>query len=157
MYRDRIQKHTYPRGNTATLLNYLEELVLINAKEVGLVPIGEEDGGFQDILLLFNQVISLTVPDEAVSATIMVEADLNPVVFNRTEEQNRSLNSDPNIVVRFKENGGAPTRISGFGLGNNDIFELVGMANLKQFKVVAIQPFKRPILRIQYYKTAQNK
>ncbi len=157
MYKDRIQKHTYPRGNTATILNYLEELVLINAKEVGLVPIPEDKNGYQDIQLLFNQVVSLTVPEEAVSATIMVEADLNPVVFNRTEAQERNLNNDSNIVVRFKENGSAPTRISGFGLGNNDIFELVGTNNLKEFKVVAIQPFKRPILRIQYYKSAQNK
>ena len=177
MLRDRIQKQVYPqRHNTATILNYLEELVLINAKEVGLVPIDQDQNGYQDVAVPFGEVVSLEVPEGAVSATIMVEQ-------GRTDEDNETdpdesesiiasisakkerlisadgvaqlLQTDSSAVVRFKENGASPSINSGFGLGNQDIFELVGEKNLRKFKVVGIQENATPVLRIQFYKTAQ--
>ncbi|QKX04121.1 hypothetical protein HN014_04105 [Aquimarina sp. TRL1] len=175
MLRDRIQKQVYPnRKNTATILNYLEELVLINAKEVGLVPIKQCDKGYQDVPLPFGRVTSLDVPEEAVSATMMVEKgkvnisiDCDPdktVSIEATTKKsvNRRpipilelLVTDSSAVVRFKENGSSPSINSGFGLGNQDIFELVGKENLKRFKVIGVQDNGTPILRIQFYKTAQ--
>ncbi len=173
MLRDRIQKQTYPqRRNSATILNYLEELVLINAKEVGLVPIDQNTNGYQDIPLPFGRIVSLEVPVEAVSATIMVEqgvveASTEPNKIVSIVATSRKKKRTPPIpalelpitnssaVVRFKENGSNPSINSGFGLGNQDIFELVGSENLKKFRVIGIQKNGTPILRIQFYKTAQ--
>ncbi|WP_025741888.1 hypothetical protein [Aquimarina pacifica] len=140
-YLDRIQKRTYPRGNTATILNYLEELILINAKEVGLLPIPEEMEGYQDLEVTSSVFASLAVPEAATSATIMVEANIS------SENTTR--------VVRFKEFG-IPTPDSGFALGDNDIFELVGYENLQRFKVIAIESELTQFLRVQFYTTAQT-
>ncbi|WP_025663273.1 hypothetical protein [Aquimarina megaterium] len=158
MFRDRIQKQVYPhRNNTASILNYLEELVLINAKEVGLVPISEERGGYQDLEVGYNRPTSLNVPREAVSATIMIEGDAsitNPTVTRTSKAEGTTTMAS--LVIRFKENGTAPTLNSGFGLGNNDIFELVGTENLLKFLVIGIVRNNIQVLRIQYYSTAQN-
>lgn len=181
MLRDRIQKQVYPqRRNTATILNYLEELVLINAKEIGLVPIDQDHKGYQDVTLPFQEIISLDIPEEAVSATMMVEKGIEIIVVDPDdpddEDENRnslqvsrkkeieletSFNNttlvNNGVVMRFKENGALPTVNSGFGLGNQDVFELVGAENLKQFKAMGVQRKGTPILRIQFYKTAQFK
>ena len=193
MFRDRIQKQVYPqRKNTATILNYLEELLLINAKEVGLVPIDQDNQGYQDIPLPYNEVIFLEVPQEAVSATIMVEQGVVAIDDNSDTDSSESFTTssrsvalkvdsileqedlpkplddtiilgedqiviatDSSAVLRFKENGSLPTLSSGFGLGNQDIFELVGTENLNNFRVIGIQQNSTPVLRIQFYKTAQ--
>lgn len=175
MLRDRIQKQTYPqRKNTATILNYLEELVLINAKEVGLVPIDQGNRGYQDIPLPFGRVLSLEVPEEAVSATMMIEKGVDNIIVDPDPDETVSIVARSNkkkrtpsipmlelpitnssAVLRFKENGSNPSIISGFGLGNQDIFELVGTENLKRFRVIGVQKNGTPVLRIQFYKTAQ--
>lgn len=175
MLRDRIQKQVYPkRRNTATILNYLEELVLINAKEVGLVPIEQCDKGYQDIPLPFGRIVSLDVPEEAVSATMMVEKGKVNIIIDPDPDETVSIaaptkrrsnrrpipvvelpSTDSSAVLRFKENGSAPSINSGFGLGNQDIFELAGSENLKKFKVIGIQNNATPVLRVQFYKTAQ--
>lgn len=176
MLRDRIQKQVYPkRRNTATILNYLEELVLISAKEVGLVPIEQESKGYQDISLPFGELIVLKVPEEAVSATMMVEQGVQTVIDDPDDDPIESIAAIPTrkqivsvvkdgntmltnntVIMRFKENGASPTINSGFGLGNQDIFELVGAENLKQFKAMGVQKNGTPVLRIQFYKTAQS-
>ena len=138
----RLEKNPYPHGNIGILLNYVEELVLINAKERGLIPIPEEQSGYQDLKVLSTKGQHLHVPEEAVSATIMVEADQTAFQKNR--------------VIRFKENGTAPALNSGFALGDNDIYELIGKENLKNFSVIGIEESKTHFLRIQYYKTAQS-
>ncbi|WP_299243020.1 hypothetical protein [uncultured Aquimarina sp.] len=175
MLRDRIQKQVYPRRrNTATILNYLEELVLINAKEVGLIPVEQEQKGYQDIPLPFGKLTSLEVPEEAVSATIMVEKGKEDIIIDPDPDETISVatitkirvskqpipvlelpSTDSSAVLRFKENGSNPSINSGFGLGNQDIFELVGTENLKKFRVIGIQNDGIPVLRIQFYKTAQ--
>lgn len=192
LLRDRIQKQIYPkRRNTATILNYLEELVLINAKEVGLVPIGPELNGYQDMALPFGEVFFLEVPEGAVSATMMVEfggsttddndddeeeeeeseegnslrsliQDARSLFFPQEQEADKltEINSTTanvsGVLVRFKENGSSPELDSGFGLGNQDIFELVGEENLSNFQIMSIQQGITPILRIQFYATAQQ-
>ena len=176
MLRDRIQKQTYPqRRNTATILNYLEELVLINAKEIGLVPIDQDIKGYQDIPLPFGRIVSLEVPEEAVSATMMVEQGAVTIITDpdpdetvsivaTSKKKKRTLLPLPvvelpitnsSVVLRFKENGSSPSINSGFGLANQDIFELVGSENLKKFRVIGVQENGTPVLRIQFYKTAQ--
>ncbi|TPN87114.1 hypothetical protein [Aquimarina algicola] len=175
MLRDRIQKQTYPqRKNTATILNYLEELVLINAKEVGLVPIDQDNKGYQDIPLPFGRIVSLEVPEEAVSATMMVEQGAVTIITDPDPDETVSIVAtskkrertlpipvielpitNSSAVLRFRENGSSPSINSGFGLANQDIFELVGSENLKIFRVIGVQKNGTPILRIQFYKTAQ--
>ena len=140
MYRD--QKTPYPRGNSATILNYLEELILLTAKEQGQFLITEEAGGYQDLEITDLEVQKLTVPDMAISALIMVEADSSSQMAHR--------------VIRFKENGAAPTANSGFGLGDNDVYTIIGKQNLDNFRVIGIELAKKQLLRIQYYKTAQQ-
>ncbi|WP_010520485.1 hypothetical protein [Aquimarina agarivorans] len=140
MYRD--QKTPYPRGNSATILNYLEELILINAKEQGQFPMAEEAGGYQDLEVSGMEVVQLTVPEFAVSALLIVEADVTAKILHR--------------VIRFKENGALPTENSGFGLGDNDAYTIIGKQNLDQFRCIGIEADKKHFLRIQYYKTAQQ-
>ncbi len=168
MLRDRIQKHPYPRQNTATILNYLEELILINAKEVGLVPISQETNGYQDVFVPFGSVLQLSVPQGAVSATIMVEkgTNTNPPIQGESEgeasfapprvQNTNGITSASNssAVIRFKENGSTPNLNSGFALAEHDIYELVGAQNLQRFQVTALQE-KGAVLRIQFYQTAQ--
>jgi len=116
--------------------------VLVTTNERGLVPISEEDGGYEDLVVDHSEVKNLTVPDEAVSATIMVEAANDAASMKR--------------VVRYKKNGTAPTDSSGFGLGDNDIYEPAGKANLESLGFIGIEDGKSHTLRVQYYKTAQE-
>ncbi|MEO9870341.1 MAG: hypothetical protein ABJQ69_03500 [Ekhidna sp.] len=133
------KQNPYPNRNFTSIADYLEELVLIASKEKGLLPIRDESNGFQDITLPEDSVYALTIPPLAVSATIMVES--NSVVSG--------------IVMRFKENGGAPSNHSGFGLCHNDIYELSGRCNLHTFRAIALEG-QQVTLRVQYYTTAQQ-
>ena len=136
-----IQKaNPYPRKNAAMTLDFLEELIAILAKEKGLLPIGETDGGYEDIIFNNAEVKSLSPPIQAVSATIMVES--------LAEEGGHA------ILIRFKENGSDPTIESGFGLGHQDIYELIGPTNLSAFK--AINRVMGVAMRVQYYQTGQT-
>lgn len=135
------QKAPYPRGNSAAILDYLEELVLISANERGLVPISEDEGGYEDVDIAFAKAEKLTVPENAVSAMIVVETDAN---------------ANNHRAVRFKENGTDPTSNSGIGLGDNDIYNITGSPNLTQFRCIATEDGLTHILRVQYYKSAQT-
>ena len=135
------QKAPYPRGNSATILDYLEELVLISANERGLVPISEDEGGYEDIDIAFAKAEKLIVPEYAVSAMIVVETDAN---------------AKNQRAVRFKENGTNPTSNSGIGLADNDIYNITGQDNLTQFRCIATEDGVKHILRVQYYKSAQT-
>ena len=135
------KKNPYPHNNFSILMDYVEELVLLSANERGLIPISEEVDGYQDLVVDHSEVKNLTVPDDAVSATIMVEADDSSTSKGR--------------VVRYKKNGTDPTDSSGFGLGDNDIYEPAGKVNLDNLRFIGIEDGKSHTLRIQYYKTAQ--
>lgn len=138
---DRLQKSPYHRRNSAEILNYLEELILVQSKEEGFLPISEQEGGYYDLLIDGNEAKQLVVPQEAVSAVIVVEADASSTSFQR--------------VVRFKENGSDPTANSGFALGENDMYSIIGKQNLANFKVIGIENDKIHTLRGQFFKTRQ--
>ena len=151
----------YPNGNFALMLDFLEELITIVGKEKGLVAISEEDKGYQDIIFSRNEVKELDPPENAVSATIIIEklADLQqPDTLDTAVEivstDNSEVIADGSILIRFKENGTNPSIESGFGLGHNDIYELVGATNLKAFRAINIA--SNVALRVQYYKTGQR-
>lgn len=134
------KQNPYPNRNFTSIADYLEELVLIASKEKGLIAISDDDGGFQDIELSSSKITSLKFPPMAVSATIMVESNLEV---------------DNGIAVRFKENGGIPSDKSGFGLGHNDIYELSGRCSLNRFRAIAAEG-RKVVLRVQFYTTAQE-
>ncbi len=134
------KQNPYPNRNFTSIADYLEELILISSKEKGLIAISDKEEGFQDITLNSGKVESLSFPRLAVSATIMVESNLE--VGN-------------GIVMRFKENGGKPSGDSGFGLGHNDIYELSGRCSLNKFRAIAVDD-RKVTLRVQYYTTAQE-
>lgn len=139
---DRLQKTPFPRGNSAEILNYLEQLILIQSKEEGYFPISEKLGGYQDVEI-GNQTVSLQVPEGAISAVLIIEADTTCNVLHR--------------VIRFKENGTDPSSISGFALGDNDMYSIVGKQNLEQFRMINIEADKKHMARVQFFETNQFK
>ena len=139
---DRLQKTPFPRGNSAEILNYLEQLILIQSNEEGYFPISEALGGYQDVEI-GNQSVSIQVPELAVSAVIIIEADETCNTLHR--------------VVRFKENGTEPNSSSGFALGDNDMYSIIGKQNLEQFKIISIEADKIHKARIQFFETNQFK
>lgn len=136
------QKSPYPRENTAEILNYLEQLNLLQAREVGFYPIAESLGGYQDVTIN-SEVASLQVPSLAVSAVLILEADATSTSLHR--------------AVRFKENGSDPSSSSGFALGDNDIYSIIGIQNLEQFRIVSIEQDKTHIARVQFFESGQFK
>lgn len=140
---ERLQKSPFPRGNTADILNYLEQLILVSSQEEGYFPISEENGGYQDVEIKSIEAIGLVVPDRAVSAVLIIEVAPGSSMLYR--------------AVRFKENGTAPTANSGFALGDNDIYSIVGRQNLERFKMIGIESEKTHLGRIQYFETNQFK
>ncbi len=140
---ERLQKSPFPRGNTADILNYLEELILIQSKEEGYFPISEEYGGYQDLEISADVAVVLQVPEKAVSAVLILEVD--------------SKCKMPHRAVRFKENKTSPTAISGFALGDHDVYSIIGKHNLENFRVIGVESDCIHIARIQYYETNQFK
>lgn len=135
------KKNPYPRKNFAVVADYLEEIALILANERGLVPIDETENGYEDIDVDDQNVQQLTVPDDAVSASIFFEADPTATVKD--------------IVVRFKENGADPATDSGQYYGHGDIFNPTGKNILDNLRFIGTEAGKTTKLRVQYYQTAQ--
>ncbi len=135
------KKNPYPHDNYARTEDFLEELILWGSGERGRIPIPENEDGFEELTVDHSEAQSLKVPDDAVSAEIHIEAD--------------STTTNPRHAVRYKQNGTDPTKSSGMRLGDEDIIEVYGKANLDNFKAIGIENGKSHTLQIQYYKTAQ--
>ncbi|MDN5201252.1 hypothetical protein QQ008_07760 [Fulvivirgaceae bacterium BMA10] len=140
----------YPNGNFALMLDFLEELITIVGKEKGLVAVSEENQGYEDIIYSRKEIKRLNPPKNAVSATIMIEK----LADSKQDEVSPEVLADGSILIRFKENGSNPGEDSGFGLGHNDIYELVGATNLRAFRAINIAA--HVALRVQYYQTGQR-
>ena len=137
-----FQPNPYPNGNYSVTEDFLEQLILMSGGEVGRCPIAEADDGYEDLDVDGTQSLALNVPSDAIAATIAVETDEEEVA-NRTR------------LVRFKINGTDPTQTSGIALGDNDIYELRGRANLLAFRVIGTESGVTSRLRIQYYRTGK--
>ncbi len=135
------KKNPYSHQNFAPTEDYLEELMLWTSGERGRIAIDEINNGYQDLTVDNTEMKSLTVPDDAVSASVFFEVDDTTITKAR--------------ALRYKENGTAPTAISGQPLGDGDVLELFGKTILLNFKVIGIEAGKNHILRVQYYKTSQ--
>ena len=136
-----LNNNPYPHGNFARTEDYLEELILWASKERDRVPIKEEDGGYQDVIIDNSEENWLTVPEEAISAFIYVEVD--------------EMATNKNKALRYKLNGTTPTYESGIPLGDGDRLELIGKENLNNFQAVSIEEYNVHYLRVQYFKSAR--
>ena len=135
------KKNPYPHKNFAPTEDYLEELMLWTSGERGRIAIDEANNGYEDLTVDDSEEKSLTVPSDAVSASVFFEVN--------------STTTDKARALRYKENGTAPTANSGQPFGDGDVLELFGKTSLDNFQVIGIEAGKSHILRIQYYKTAQ--
>ena len=133
----------YKHGNYAVTEDFLEEIVLVLSGEVGQQPIPEADGGYENIEIAATEVKSFTVPEEAVAARMYVRAD--PSATDKTE------------IINYKENGSDPTASTGFPYADKDYREIYGRNILLQTKMIGIEQDKTHTVRIQYFKTAQNR
>lgn len=137
----RVIKNAYRRRNMNVLSDYLEELVLLVAGEIGQEVIEEGNGGFQKITV-DTTVKLLTVPSDAVSATMQLEAD-----SNTTNKQK---------VIRVKYSGTNPTLTDGFVYEDGIIIPLAGRDNLQKLRIIGLEAGKQHILWVQYYRSAGN-
>ena len=137
-----VKKNPYPHNNFARTEDYLEELILWGSGERGRMPIDEASNGYEDLTVTDAEAKSLTVPEDAVSATISIEAAVSV--------------TDKSRVIRFKENGSDPSVNSGIALGDNDLYEITSRWNLESFRVIGIEAGKSHALRVQYYRSPQN-
>jgi hypothetical protein len=137
----RVIKNAYRRRNMNVLSDYLEELILLVAGEIGQEVIEESNGGFQKITV-DTTVKLLTVPADAVSATLQLEAD--------TSTTNKQK------VIRVKYNGSNPTLTDGFVYEDGIIIPLAGRDNLQKLRVIGLEAGKQHILWVQYYRSAGN-
>ena len=124
------------------MLDYLEELILIQSGENGRFSIPETEQGYEDLTVSDAEVAQLTIPENAISATISIEADASV--------------TDKSKVIRFKENGSDPTASSGIAFGDNDLYEITGRWNLESFRVIGVEAGKSHIIRVQYYQSPNN-
>jgi len=138
----RVHKNAYRNGNASSMLDYLEELILIQSGENGRLTIPETEQGYEDLAVTDMEVAQLTIPENGISATISIEAD------GSAAEKSR--------VVRFKENGSDPSANSGIALGDNDLYEITGRWNLESFRVIGVEAGKSHIIRVQYYQSPNN-
>lgn len=134
------KSNPYPHQNFAPTEDYLEELLLWTSGERGRIAIDEASGGYED-LTVDDTVKSLTVPENAVSASVFFEVDATA--------------SSKSRALRYKENGSAPSSTSGQAFGDGDVLEIFGKTSLNKFEIIGIEADKSHVLRIQYYKTVQ--
>ena len=138
----RVIKNAYRRRNMNVLSDYLEELILLVAGEIGQEVIEESNGGFQKITLDTTQVKLLTIPTDAVSATLQLEAD--------------STTTNKQKVIRVKYSGTNPTLTDGFVYEDGIIIPLAGRDNLQKLRIIGLEAGKQHTLWVQYYRSAGN-
>ena len=138
----RIIKNAYRRRNMNVLSDYLEELILLVAGETGQQVIEESNGGFQKITVDSTQVKSLSIPSDAVSATLQLEAD--------------ATTTNKQKVIRVKYAGTSPTLTEGFVYEDGIIIPLAGRDNLQKIRVIGLEAGKQHTLWVQYYRSAGN-
>ena len=139
----RVIKNAYRRRNMNVLSDYLEELILLVAGEIGQEVIEESNGGFQKITVDTTQVKLLTIPTDAVSATLQLEAD--------------STTTNKQKVIRVKYSGTNPTLTDGFVYEDGIIIPLAGRDNLQKLRIIGLEVGKQHTLWVQYYRKGRQK
>lgn len=115
----------------------LEEIILQGVGESGKVPMAHADGGFVELTVEDTEV-DFTVPANAGSATIMVQADATA--------------TDSTKAIRFTENDATPTNAFGFVLGDGDFYEVAGDM-LNDFSMISAEVGKSHKVFVQFYES----
>jgi hypothetical protein len=84
-----------------------------------------------------DAVASLSIPEHARYAMLVVESDPNQ--FNK------------DIVVRFREDGEAPSSLEGMPLGDFGVYEVKGAENMQRFKIIGTELGRQHKVRIQFF------
>jgi hypothetical protein len=91
-----------------------------------------------DTLVVDNANIgTLTIPEDARYAMLVVESDANQ--------------NNKDIVLRFREDGEEPTADDGIPLGDLGVYEVKGIENMQRFKIVGIEQERIHKIRIQFF------
>jgi hypothetical protein len=80
---------------------------------------------------------TLAIPEQARYAMLVVESDPN------------QYNKD--IVVRFREDGEAPSSSDGMPLGDLGVYEVKGAENMQRFKIIGTEQGRQHKIRIQFF------
>ena len=103
------------------------------------ILMGGDCKGYQN-LVVGAAAVSLSVPENTLYALLVVEAD--PTSAEKAK------------VIRFKEFDtitNPPTATVGIPLGDLSIYEVKGVENLLNFKVIGIEAGKVHSIKIQYF------
>jgi hypothetical protein len=93
--------------------------------------------GYDTLVVDSANVGTLTIPENARYALLVVESDAN--------QNNRD------IVLRFREDGEDPTTEEGMPLGDLGVYEVKGTENMQRFKIVGIEQERIHKIRIQFF------
>lgn len=103
---------------------------------------GGECIGYEEIPLDGSQLKALNIPEGAVYALMVCEADTSPLL------------PDKSRVVRYKQTdtqNNPPDFYSGMPLGDLGVVEVKGENNLAAFRAIGITPGYTHILKVEYY------
>lgn len=102
--------------------------------------IGGECIGYEDLYVYAPYTFQLTVPEGALYALIVCEADV--------------ISTDKTKVIRFKQLDPNLTTVNpyaGVPLGDLGVVEIKGKKNLENFRATGINNGEYHLLRIEYY------
>lgn len=93
--------------------------------------------GYVTLEVNADAVSTLSIPEYARYAMMVIESD--PYQYNK------------DIVLRFREDGEAPTSVEGMPLGDFGVYEVKGTENMQRFKIIGIEPGRQHKIRIQFF------
>jgi hypothetical protein len=93
--------------------------------------------GYDTMVVDNANIGTLAIPENARYALLVVESDAN------------QTNKD--MVLRFREDGEAPTIDEGMPLGDLGVYEVKGIENMQRFKIVGIEQERIHKIRIQFF------
>jgi hypothetical protein len=93
--------------------------------------------GYVTLEVNADAVSTLSIPEYARYAMMVIESD--PYQYNK------------DIVLRFREDGDAPTSLEGMPLGEFGVYEVKGTENMQRFKIIGIEPGRQHKIRIQFF------
>ena len=149
----RIGRNAYPHNNRSIELDYLEEIILRLSCNCKGKPIGEIDGGYQDVIVKGINAIKLDIPKNAVAAQIYVElgGKIGRIIMKKDAKTVTEVQDTSSIIMRYKIKGKEVSKDSGIPLKDGAVIEVEGAENLKSFGIINIDGERVNYLRVQFY------
>jgi hypothetical protein len=92
--------------------------------------------GYEELTVTAGSAVSLTPPDKAKKAILVMEADQSTTNLRK--------------VARYKVGDVAPTSSEGIPISDEAVFEIGMLFNLNRFKVIGIQAGKTHKIQVEY-------